>query len=119
MRAIFYDTRTTIVTKCMEGSADLIKLNKGPHEEFVEGYVDNPSDYLVVNGAAAMKPRLPYTVSGNVISGIPAGTTAVAGLFPATVINDGVLELVTQYPQKVLVSLLNDMYLAVDVEVQT
>lgn len=119
MRAIFYIPATGLVTKCIEGTPEIIEANKGPGEEFIEGQVDDPSAYLVVNGEAVPKPSMPIVITGNTITQIPAGTTAISGIFSPVIVEDGTLAISTQHPQKVRVSLINDLFISTTVEVQT
>ena len=116
MRAIYYIKETGKITKCVDAIYDVIVANKNDDEEFIEGYVENFNNYLILNGQAVLKQEFDLIINGNVISNIPNNTTVVIGLQSPVVVNDGEIELVGNYNEKIVMYFYNDLYISKNLE---
>lgn len=112
MKAICYNTKSGCITKAIEGSLDIIKLNLGKDESYIEGDLENKAldDYLVSGKSLVIKPTMNVSIVNNKIRGIPVNTTVCVNSQGFQVVNDGELELVGTYPDNVLVTLFNEAY---------
>ena len=76
-RATFYDLTDGKITGTLICSEPCFEANVGG-KTWIEGAYDL-EEYYVVGGIATLRPTMPLTVTGSVISGIPQGATVTLG----------------------------------------
>lgn len=117
MKAIYYKTSNGLVTKCIESTPEIIEENKDADEDYIEGELDVPTNYIIVNGVPVAKQQIEPVVTGNVISNIPTATWVTINFQTPVQVNDGSIELTASYPQSILVGFYNELYIPTSITV--
>ena len=76
-RATFYDLTDGKITGTLICSEPCFEANV-EGKTWIEGTYDL-EEYYVVRGIATLRPTMPLTVTGSIISGIPQGATVTLG----------------------------------------
>lgn len=112
MKAIFYNPMSGQITKAIEGPDQIIEINKGPNEEYIEGEIFGAiNDYKIIDKVLTKKASFNLTVSGRTISNIPVGTKVQVNLQGTVEVDDGSLSLDAQYNDEVLLVFMHPDYL--------
>lgn len=114
MKAIYYNTKSGLITKAIEASLDTIKANLGANEAYIEGDLNDKdmNDFMVAGDRLVAKPEMRVSVAAKTITGIPANTTVGVNAQGFAVVNDGAVELDATYTGEVTVTLNNPAYKA-------
>lgn len=119
MKAIYYNTKSGLITKAIEASLDTVKANLGKDEAYIEGDLNDKdmNEFMVAGNRLVAKPEMRVSVVGKTITGIPANTTACINAQGFIVVNDGSVELDATYSGEAIVTLNNPAYKATTLKV--